>query len=751
MTTLAESLVSSSSRPLTLRKRPDLTSARQRYQGTAYWVVKEPVGLQYFRFHEEEFFILNMLDGHVSLQQIKDGFEQRFAPQKITFGDLQQFIGMLHRSGLVISNAPGQGKALKTRGGTKRRKEMMGKFTNVFALRFRGVDPERFLNRLVPWVGWIFTVPALLCFVAFCLSALLLLGTQYETVYAKLPSFQQFFAADRWLYLGATMAVVKVLHELGHGISCKKFGGECHEIGFMLLVFTPCLYCNVSDSWMLPNKWKRVWIGAGGIYVEMILASFAMYTWYFTEPGLLNDLCLNMMFLNAVSTIVVNGNPLLRFDGYYILMDIVEIPNLRQKSTEVLKRWFQQTCLGLELPEDPFLPQRNQLFFALFTIASVIYRWVVVFSICWFLIKVLEPYGLAMIGRMVAVVGFAGLIIQPVKQTYKFCRTPGRLQKVKRGRLAATLAVAGAVIAFVVLVPLPHHIDCAFEVQHADMGMVYAGTPGRIATTVAPGAQVKQGEIVAELENRDLLVELAHLQGEEKQAEVRLANMRFRERRDPSVSADLRRQEELLQSFRQLRAKTEEEIEQLTVRAHVDGHVLPPPRRPENKSEDGRLPTWSGSPLAEKNRGALLMAEDVICQIGTPESLEAVLIVDQGDIQLIAKEMEVDKREMKVDLKFDSDRLKTFHGKIHDLSVSTRQQVSAGMSSQTGGDLQTEIDPQTGQVKPRSVSYQALVSLADVDEIMRPGYRGSAKVHTEPKTLGWRLWRLIIKTFNFEL
>src|SRR6056297_2838554 len=175
MTTLADSLISSSSRPLTVRKRPDLTSARQHYQGTAYWVVKEPVGLQYFRFHEEEFFILNMLDGHVSLQQIKDGFEQRFAPQKISFGDLQQFIGMLHRSGLVISNSPGQGKALRHRGRKKKTKETMGKLANVFALRFRGFDPERILNVILPWFGWLFTVPALIFAVGLLLSASLLL------------------------------------------------------------------------------------------------------------------------------------------------------------------------------------------------------------------------------------------------------------------------------------------------------------------------------------------------------------------------------------------------------------------------------------------------------------------------------------------------------------------------------------------------------------------------------------------------
>src|SRR6056297_4131747 len=153
MTSLAESLVSSASRPLTVRKRPDLTASRHRYQGTGYWVVKEPVGLQYYRFHEEEYFILQMLDGHISLDQIKEGFEARFAPQKITFGDLQQFVGMLHRSGLVISNSPGQGKALRHRGRKKKNKETLGKLANVFAIRYRGFDPERILNAILPWFG----------------------------------------------------------------------------------------------------------------------------------------------------------------------------------------------------------------------------------------------------------------------------------------------------------------------------------------------------------------------------------------------------------------------------------------------------------------------------------------------------------------------------------------------------------------------------------------------------------------------
>jgi putative peptide zinc metalloprotease protein len=747
MATLAESLISSSSRALTVRKRPDLTHSRHQYQGTGYWVVKEPIGLQYFRFHDEEFFILNMLDGHVSLQQIKDGFEQRFAPQKITFGDLQQFIGMLHRSGLVISNSPGQGKALRKRGRTKKNKELMGKASNLFAVRFRGFDPERILNWMLPWFGWIFSIPMLIIAGLLLTSSSLLLASQYETVYARLPTFQQFFAADRWLILAVTMAVVKVIHEFGHGLSCKKFGGECHEIGFMLLVFTPCLYCNVSDSWMLPNKWKRVWIGAAGIYVEMILASLAAFVWWFSESGsTINDLCLNMMFLNVVSTIMVNGNPLLRFDGYYILMDFLEIPNLRQKSTEVLKRWFQETCLGLELQDDPFLPTRGKLMFGLFTIASVIYRWVVVFSICWFLIKVLEPYGLQVIGRMVALVGFFGLIAQPVIQTWKFCRTPGRLSKVKRVPLLTSLAIFAAIIAAVCYIPLPHHIDAAFEIRPSQAGRIYAGTPGQIVSTLQPGIQVNKDDVIAQLTNPDLEIRLADYRGEEAIARLQLNNLAVRSRHDRSLTAQLETQAELLESVTAMRKKTEEQIEQLTVRATRAGIVLPPPERKPQDNQDNQLPGWHGSPLEECNRGALLTAEDLICEIGTDDEFEAILVIDQGDVQLVREGQEVD-------LKLDSRRIETFHGTIIEKSQQPLDVTSTSLSSQTGGDLQTEIDPTTGMVKPRNVTYQARVPIAPEDLVvpLRPGYRGSAKVHVAPMSLGSRLWRFVAKTFNFEL
>mgnify|MGYP000497118404 CR=1 FL=1 len=117
------------------------------------------------------------------------------------------------------------------------------------------------------------------------LSALGLVIVEWDVFRSRLPAFHEFFGPGNWLLLGLVLAVTKVLHEFGHGLSCKHYGGECHEMGFMLLVLTPCLYCNVSDSWMLPSKWRRAAIGAAGMYVEIVLASIATFVWWFSAPG----------------------------------------------------------------------------------------------------------------------------------------------------------------------------------------------------------------------------------------------------------------------------------------------------------------------------------------------------------------------------------------------------------------------------------------------------------------------------------
>jgi len=746
MATMADSLVNSAMRPLALRKRADLIASRNNYDGRTYWVVKEPVGLNYFRFHEEEYAILSMLDGKTSLQTIREAFQAQFAPQRITLQDLQQFIGMLHRSGLVISQAPGQGRQLRRRGDQKRKRELMGKVSNIFAIRFRGIDPEKLLNRLLPWFGWLFTTWSLLVALIFGSAALTLVAVQWDKFQAKLPTFEQFFAADNWIFLGITMASVKILHEFGHGLSCKKFGGECHEMGLMLLVFTPCLYCNVSDSWMLRNKWERVFIGAAGMYIELIIASFATFLWWFSTPGMFNFLCLSVMFICSVSTVVFNGNPLLRFDGYYIVMDMLEIPNLRQKSTEVLKRWFQSTCLGLELQDNPFLPRRNLFWFGMFTIAASIYRWVVVFGIIWFLNQVLKPYGLESIGKMFAIAGVAGMVVQPIMQSYKFLKTPGRASKMKRRNMLTSLAIAGGIIAVIAYLPLPFSVKCAFEIQPQGALQVRAMVPGHMVTwNKRPGDSVRAGETIAKLDNIDLAVQEAKYKNEYEIARVRLEQMERQVDFDPKKDLLVPAQKQVVASAYSLLQQIQSKRAQLLVLSPRDGMIIEPPSKPVSKAAlaEDQLPGWAGNPFAPSNSQAFFSEGDVLCVVGEqPGNMEAIIVVDQSDVDLV-------KEGDEVELMLDSARLNSVVGKISLISKSEMTESPENLAIQAGGQLNTAQD-ENGKVRPISTSYQAIVPLEQRHVPFRSSYRGKARVHLEWRSLGWRFYRFCVKTFNFD-
>jgi putative peptide zinc metalloprotease protein len=752
MPTLADSIVSSSSRKLTIRVRPDLKARRQRYQGRNYWVVKDPVGLQYFRFEEEEFAILQMLDGDSSLDDIAEQFEAEFPPQTIRVEELQNFIGMLHRSGLVLSDAPGQGRQLKERRDEKKYKELLSALSNLLAFRMRGIDPEKILNFLYPYVRWFFTPAATVGALMLATVALTLVIVQFDIFQSRLPSFQSFFSAQNWLALAATLMATKILHEFGHGMSCKHFGGECHEMGVMFLVLTPCLYCNVSDSWMLANRWHRAAIGAAGMYVEVCLASICTFIWWFSEPGMLNYFCLNIMFVSSVSTIMFNANPLLRYDGYYILSDILEIPNLRQKSSAILNRKLGKWCLGLEEPEDPFLPKRHQGLFALYTVASAVYRWVVLLGILYFLNKVFEPYGLKILGQALALASLYGLIVMPVRNVYKFFRVPGRWSKVKRWRMYTTLALLAAVISAVLFIPFPMRVWALFELQPNNAKNVYIEAPGKLLRVeVRPGERVRAGQLLAELQNLQLEFEVEHLRGQRDSLESQIDGLRKLMRSSPDRSGDAANritgvQEQLAAIVEQL-SKKEKDFEQMRIVAPIAGTIIPPPRVPDRpQGEEDELPGWTGTPFDRSNIGAAMSADgpqNLFCQIGDPNSWEAVLVIDQDDIELVREGQEVR-------LMFEESAYHIFVTTIENSSRNVMDEAPARLASTNGGPLPAQAEPD-GTVRPLSTSSQASALIDNRSGLLRNGLIGRARIETAPRTLWWRLTRYISRTFNFDL
>lgn len=756
MATLADSLVSSAARKLPIRKRPDLSARLHRYQGRAYWVVKEPMGLNYFRFQEEEFAILNMLDGNSSLDEIKDRFEAEFPPQKITVEELQQFLGMLHRSGLVITGAPGQGTQLLKRFKERKKREWLGMLSNLLALRFKGIDPNKLLDWMDPKFRFCFTRMGIFTWFAVCLSALMLVLVQFHVFQAKLPSFHQFFGPSNWFWLGLVLALTKVCHEFGHGLSCKHFGGECHEIGVMLLVLTPCLYCNVSDSWMLPNKWRRAMIGAAGMYVELFIASVCTFVWWFTEPGLLNNLCLSTMFVCSVSTVMFNANPLLRYDGYYILADITEIPNLRQKATKILTSTLTKYCLGLDEPEDPFLPKRNKIFFITYTIGAVIYRWVVLFSILLFLYHVFKPYGLQIIGQMIGTMSIVGLVVVPLWKVGKFFYIPGRIDRVKKPRFYASLAIFSAILAAIAFVPLPHHVLATALIRPLDGETVYVNKPGGTlkAVHVRPGQTVQPGQELAELENKMLETELLQIQGSLDQSKALLSQLETTASRNNSGAATgaasrMPSIEKTIASLEAQLADKKKQIAELTLRAPKAGTIIPPPAQPSRPGPEGSLPGMSGTPFSEKNIGMALGqdgGQNVFCIIGQPQRWEAIIVIDQSDIEFVGQ-------NQSVEVLLNELQLHAIATHIKHIEAEPMKDVPQILTNKTGGDIATESDPITGREKPQSVHYQAYSNElpAEYAEVLRNNFRGQAKIRTAPRSIGARFVRFVKQTFNFSL
>lgn len=756
MASLADSLVSSAERILTTRVRADLSAKRTYYLGRSYWIVKDPVGMKYFRFQDEEYFILKNLDGTKSLETIKEEFEAEFPPQKITLEEIQSFVGQLHQSNLIVANVPDQGHELLKRRKKRRRQEILGACSNILAIRFKGVDPNRFFDKLLPWVRWMFHPVVLWGCLLLMLSALLLVGIEFDHFRAKLPEFKQFFGPGNLLLLSVTLFFTKVLHEFGHGLSCKVLGGECHELGVMILVLTPCLYCNVSDSWMLPSKWKRAAIGVAGVFVECTLAAICTWIWWFTKENMLHYICLNVMFLSSVSTIIFNINPLLRYDGYYILSDILEIPNLRQKATKIMSQKASEWFLGMEPQEDPFLPKRNQFWFALFTVASVAYRWVVMTSILFFVWRFFDSYGLKVVAQCIAAMSIFGLVGMPLIKIGKFFWVPGRIYKVKKSHFYPSLAGALALGAAFCLVPLPYSIyaPAVLELRSDDATTANVLTPksGGVLQEICvkEGERVQAGDKIAVLKNPQLDSELNSLIGQAQETRVEIGMCRQMGNNQEAVARlqeALARYEGLVLSIRAM----QQERERLTLTAPIDGVVVSPYWRVDRETKysddaSSALPMWDGVPLEERNLNTTLEPGVQICSVGDPHKLEAIAVVDQSKINFV-------QPDQVVKIKLTERPAETYLARVasaSDVEGSTMEAVPFQLSTKGGGSVATETI-EGGVERPQSGSYRVRVDLDNDDGLMTVGMTAKCKIKAAPQTLLQRFLRLCRDVFNFKL
>jgi len=730
----------STRRPVPLVRRADLVVQRVECQGGEYFVIKDPVALKYYRLDPEHYHVLGLLNGQRSLDEVRDDLHTVFPYARPTLPELQGVVVDLHTKGLVASNRSGQGNVLIEKRTKARTQQFWGVLKNILSLRLPGWDPERTLRALHPFVAWLYQPWAIVLQVLLVGAAWLLLMIQFDHFRRLLPEFQQFFGWPNLLWLYLTLAFTKVLHELGHGMTCRHFGGECHEIGVIVLVFSPTLYCEVSDSWMLPNKWHRIAIGAAGMWVESVLASLALFAWWFSTPGLFNYLCLNVFFVSTITTVIFNLNPLMRYDGYYMLSDLLEIPNMAEKAQSLLRNTFAKTCLGLDLREDPFMPQRGRGWFVLYAISSAMYRWVVLFGITLFLYTVLKPYELQSIGVTLACMSLAGIVGNLVFVLYRLLTMP-RSEPLSRPRMGASALAVLALVAALMAIPLPWHVVSPFYIEPHDVRYVQNSVPGTIEhVAVRPGERVEPQQTLLVLADPEKQLKLNEI---EAQARAQRVEIDKRRTLDDAPGELVARQQ--LESLERQIADYQKQLALLELKAPIAGTVVAMPRVDEPAGSVGRieLSSWFGSPLDPEMRGGLLEPRTPILCLAPDDRFQAILLVDQQD--------RGDLREgADVQIRFDELPGAILTGTVTHIGPRHAEYAPGNLSNKSGGDLATTSDRQ-GRERLNSSAYEAVVVLKDESGLLRTGLRGRCRFPVGHRSTWQWVWRWLRHTFHFRV
>jgi len=734
----SKSPIPSSRRPIPLLGRRDLVAQQTEFQSGAWWIVKDPVGLQYHRLSAHQYKVLRLLDGQRSLKEIRDELSREFPATPLSLPVVQRMITSLHTQGLVLSQRPGQAAQLIEKQDNAWRQSLLRACSNLLSIRLPCWDPDCTLEWLHRRLRWIYHPVTAVVALLIVISAWTLLLVQFDEFRSRLPEFRQFFSWQNLIWLWLTLSATKILHEFGHGLTCKHYGGECHGMGVMLLVFSPTLYCDVTDSWLLRNKWHRIAIAAGGMIVEVVISAVAVFVWWFTTPGLLNHLCLNVFFVSTITTVIFNANPLLRYDGYYMLSDWLGAPNLRERSSSQLRAAFSECCLGINCPSDPSVPPGSRWWFVAFAIASSLYSWSVLCAVLLFVYFVLKPYGLQSLGAMMAVISLCGVAGGTVTSLYHIIAAP-RSEPMSYVRTTLTMVTLGIGAIAALALPLPWYIEAPFLIEPEDVADVMNSSPGQLVSfAVKPGQVVQKGDLLATLRDdaKEDLMQTLEVARDAQQSELEMLQAL-------DLPAETALAKTQLATLQRRIADLQQQLQELTITAPVSGTVIRAHRVPDRaKSVRRRLHEWSGDISNPANLGCLVQGRTHLLSIAPGVGMQALVYLDQAhrDDLAIGQQLEV---------KFEHLADRTYRAAVAEIAREQSDIAPAMLSNKRGGALVSVTDPE-GRERLASVAYQARVLLSEDSALLKPGMRGTARFLVDRRSAAQWVWRALCRTFRFH-
>lgn len=723
-----------SQRPVPFEARRDLSAHEVRHGDQWYWVLKDPLRNELFRLRADQYALHQLLDGRRSLEEIRGALVGQFRDLTVSLAQLQELVVDLFRKGLVWSTRPGQAAPLGRTQRAGRRRRLLGALQSPLFIRLPGWDPGRMLDRVYPRIRGAFHPAVLLAGIGLIAAVWCFVIVRFDEFRQRAPALHEIFQGGSLLAIWCAVAAAKALHELGHAFACRRHGGECHEIGLALMMFSPSMYCDVSDAGRLPSRSARLAVGAAGMYVELVLSALAFCLWWNTRDGLLNHLGWAVFLVTNVSVVAFNLNPLLRLDGYYILCDWLGVPNLRQKADRLFGRWLGRVALGLTIPEDPLLPQSRRWLLVAYAAGSALFRLQLVALISLILYRVLKPYGMQSAGLLLGVSVVAMSVFSGARSSVRAWREyRHRSGRTRRPRITLALATAGLVAALVV--PFPVVVTAPLVVEPVDSQQVYVTTPGRLAAIrVRPGQRVRRGEPLVELTNRELADDFRELETSLEVQQVALAVYQATgDAARRTAAAEIR--DALIEEVQDRR----DGLARLTIPAPCDGVVIAASAATSGKARRGdRSPRLSGTPLDRSNVGAYLPVGTHVLTVAPGGDYQAVLLVDQFSQADFAP-----GRAVRIKLEHAPDRV--VHGEV--LTRSTPNEEFLQSSDKFATEKQAAARESVGAATPRL--SQATVLMEDLEGPVVPGLRGEARAIVFRSSLASWLWRQARHTFSF--
>ena len=688
--------------------RPHVVVRRQYFRGERSHVLHDPLNNQFFRLSPAAYEFVARLRPDRTVESVWHECIEANPEDAPGQEQVVRLLSQLHAGDLLMSDIPPDAAKVFERHRKRTAREVRSKWLNILFVRFPLFDPDNVLKKMLPLLRAIFSIPGAVIW-------LLIVGAGVKVAVDHGGEFVRHsfdvLSPGNLLLLYAATVIAKIVHECGHAAACRRFGGEVHVMGVMLMIFTPLPYVDTTSSWAFRSRWARALVGAAGMIAELPLAAVAVFVWAATGDGIIHSLAFNVIFTASVSTLLFNLNPLLRFDGYYILSDLLEIPNLQARATRQVVYWIERYAFGMKHSTPVARSRREAVWLGVFGVAGTIYR---VFVTTAILLFVAGEY--LLLGLVLAAFGAIGWLLMPLWRGMRYLAASPRLGRQRRRALLVSMAVCGAVIAGLFAVPVSNRFRAPGVVEAVERSTVSTGVAGRLAEVlVESGSTVGKGTALFRLENPELVLELSGAEAQVIEAKA------IRERALAESIADIEPIDARISSIAQLTAQLRAQQEALVIRAPHAG-------------------VWHG-PMLANFRDAWLPRGTDAGEVVNISAFRFSAVVSQEDASRL---FDPGTSAGEVRLHGDAGRALTLTER-RVIPAEQRELPSAALGWQGGGEV--AVSGRNSGLETREGFFEVRALFAP-DSVLTDGVSGAIRFDLPPEPLGVQWVRKVRQLFQ---